>query len=316
MKKPGSTGSPALLAVSSHLPETVPVSALQDGLSLSDQQIRRFTRLYGLDRICQSAQSEVELMLAAVGKLEELPGREEQVRYIVRAKGLRTTAPYPLSPVQELRAELGLTRAETFAVADHGCATGLLALDVAATLLAEDGDPDALALVLFGDKTLTPFSQWVADVSIMGEGMAAALVGATGDRDKMLGYASRIHGRPDGQIDMTPEIAKQARQIYQDALEEVVLAACAQAGIGVEDLDLVLPHNVNRVSWTMTGDRLGLPDEKLFLDNIPATGHCFCADPFINHQSASRLGRLKPGDKYLMTSAGLGQAFAAMVFEH
>jgi 3-oxoacyl-[acyl-carrier-protein] synthase III len=315
MRKPGSTGSPALLAVSSHLPETVPVSALQNSLSLSDQQLRRFTRLYGLDRICQSTESEAELLLEAAGKLEGLAGREDQVRYLVRAKGLRTTAPYPHNPLQEVRSALGLTRAETFAVADHGCATGLLALDVAATLLAEDGDPDALALVLFGDKTLTPFSQWVADVSIMGEGMAAALVGARGDQDVMLGCASRIHGRADGQIDMTPEVAKEARRIYQDALEEVVLAACDQAGITVAELDLVLPHNVNRVSWTMSADRLGLPQEKLFLDNIAATGHCFCADPFINYQSARRLGRLKPGDRYLMTSAGLGQAFAAMVFE-
>ncbi|MFJ6215754.1 3-oxoacyl-[acyl-carrier-protein] synthase III C-terminal domain-containing protein [Streptomyces sp. NPDC092296] len=316
MKQPGAPGSPALLAISSHLPETIPVSGLQDRLALSDQQVRRFTRLYGLDRICQSAASEVDLLVAAAGKLDELAGREEDVRYIVRAKGLRTTAPYPRNPVQEFRQVMGLSRARTFAVEDHGCATGLLALDVAATLLAQDGDPDALALVLLGDKTLTPFSQWVADVSIMGEGVAVALVAAGGTRDRILGYASRIHGRPDGQIDMTPDLAKQARKIYQDALAEVVQAACEQAGITVDDLDLVLPHNVNRVSWTVAGDRLGLPQEKLFLDNIAATGHCFCADPFINHRSARELGRLQPGDRYLMTSAGLGQAFAAMVLQH
>jgi 3-oxoacyl-[acyl-carrier-protein] synthase-3 len=307
----------SLVAVSSHLPETVSVEDLRGPLGLDDQQVRRFSRLYGLDRICQApGQSEADLMIAAAGKLEGLVGQEERVRYVIRAKGMRTTAPYPISPVQDVRVALGLTHAKTFSVADHGCATGLLALDVAGTVLAADGDPDAMALILAGDKTFTPFTQWVQDVSIMGEGVAAVLVAAQGDRDRMLGYATRIHGREDGVIDLTPDVAKYARKIYQDALEEVVLGALAEAGLTLADLDLVLPHNVNRVSWTVAAKNLGLPNEKFFLDNLSQTGHCFCADPFINYQTVCELGLLKPGDKYLMTSAGLGQTFAAMVFEH
>ncbi|WP_433273325.1 3-oxoacyl-[acyl-carrier-protein] synthase III C-terminal domain-containing protein [Actinosynnema sp. CS-041913] len=306
----------ALVAVSSHLPETVAVADLQEPLGLDDQQVRRFTRLYGLDRICQSPLSEAELLVAAAGKLDGLRGQEDRVRYVIRAKGMRTTAPYPVSPVHEVRETLGLRHAKTLSVADHGCATGLLAMDVAGTLLAADGDPDALALILAGDKTFTPFTQWVQDTSIMGEGMAAILVAPDGDRDTVRGYASRIHGRTDGVIDLTPEIAKHARRIYQDALAEVVGAATEEAGIGVADVDLVLPHNVNRVSWTVAAKNLGLPNDRFFLDNLSATGHCFCADPFINYQTVTELGLLKPGDKYLMTAAGLGQTFAAMVLEH
>lgn len=306
----------ALVAVSSHLPETVAVADLQEPLGLDEQQVRRFTRLYGLDRICKSELSEAQLLIAAAEKLDGLRGQEERVRYLIRAKGMRTTAPYPVSPLHEVREALNLQHAKTLAVADHGCATGLLAMDVAGTLLAADGDPDALALILAGDKTFTPFTQWVRDTSIMGEGMAAVLVAADGDRDLVRGYASRIHGRDDGVIDLTPEIAKEARRIYQDALAEVVGAATEEAGIGVADVDLVLPHNVNRVSWTVAAKNLGLPNDRFFLDNLGATGHCFCADPFINYQTVTELGLLKPGDKYLMTAAGLGQTFAAMVLEH
>ncbi|GAA3452202.1 3-oxoacyl-[acyl-carrier-protein] synthase III C-terminal domain-containing protein [Dactylosporangium matsuzakiense] len=306
----------SLLAVSTYLPDTVALADLQESLGLDHHQLRRFNRLYGLDRICQSEQSEAELLIAAASKLDALAGQEDRVKYVIRAKGLRTTAPYPISPLHEVRDALGLHRARTFAVSDHGCASGLLAVDVAATLLAADGDPDALALILAGDKTATPFTQVVVDVSVMGEGVAAVLVGADGDRDRMLGYAARVHGRTDGLIDMTPENAKFARRIYQDALAEVVHAALDEAGLTLDDLALILPHNVNRVSWTVAADNLGLPKERIFLDNMPLTGHCFCADPFINHERVVQLGRLRPGDKYLMTAAGLGQAFAAMVFEH
>jgi 3-oxoacyl-[acyl-carrier-protein] synthase III len=307
----------SLVAVSCHLPDRISVADLQETLGLNDLQVRRFTRLYGLAEICQAPeQSEVDLLLAAAGKLNGLAGQEDRVRYVVRAKGLRTTAPYPINPVQQVREALGLRHATTLAVADHGCATGLLALDLCATLLAADGDPDALALILAGDKTFTPFSQWVEDVSIMGEGMAAVLVGPGNDRDQVVGYAARVHGRGDGVIDMNPEVAGNARRIYQSAMAEVIVAATEEAGIGVPDIDLVLPHNVNRVSWTVAADKLGVPKERILLDNIAANGHCFCADPFINYQTACELGRLSPGDHYLMTSAGLGQAFAATVLRH
>jgi len=61
------------------------------------------------------------------------------------------------------------------------------------------------------------------------------------------------------------------------------------------------------------GNALVSAQVKLALDK---TGHCFCADPFINYQTVRELGLLKPGDKYLMTSAGLGQTFSAAVFQH
>ncbi|GAB2658773.1 3-oxoacyl-[acyl-carrier-protein] synthase III C-terminal domain-containing protein [Saccharopolyspora gloriosae] len=307
----------SLVEVARHLPSTEPVAALQEPLGLNDLQLRRFTRLYGLDQICKAPEeSETELLLAAARGLDSLRGNEHRVRYVVRGKGLRTTAPYPHSPLQRVRDELGLGHARGFGVADHGCATGLLAIDVCDTLLSADGDPEAMALILTGEKTFTPFTQWVTDVSIMGEGTAAVLVRAGGERDRMLGYASRIYGRADGVIDMNAEVAADARKIYQDVLAEVVLAAVTEAGLELDDIDLLLPHNVNRVSWTVAADNLGIPKRKLFMDNLPRTGHCFCADPFINYRSVVDGGVLRPGDRYLMTSVGLGQTFAAMVFQH
>jgi 3-oxoacyl-[acyl-carrier-protein] synthase-3 len=72
---------------------------------------------------------------------------------------------------------------------------------------------------------------------------------------------------------------------------------------------------VNVVSWRRVCRRVGLPVDRVLLDNVPLAGHTPSADTFINHASAVALGRLAPGDRYLTAGAGFGSVFSAMVFE-
>lgn len=306
----------SIVAVSSHLPETVPIESLQGGLDLSDRQVRFLRRYFGLADVCRTGESEVDLLLAAVGKLVPFAAVRERIRYVVHAKTAPISVPYPISPVTEICSKLGLDHATAFTLTEHACASGLLAVDLCGTLLAADDDPAALALILLGEKTFTPATQMIPGVAIMGEGVAAVLVGTGGTTDRLLGYATRTHADPDGTVIMGPEQADEFRRIYSDGLAEVVHAALAEAGRSVADVALVLPHNVNQVSWIRAARDIGVPFERVFLDNVGRTGHCFCADPFINHRTVTESGRLRPGDVYVMTSVGLGVTFSAMVFQH
>jgi 3-oxoacyl-[acyl-carrier-protein] synthase-3 len=307
----------SLAAVSAYLPaERVSIDALGDELGLVATQVRMFRRYYGLAEVCREPDGTIaDLMLSAAAKLDELRGNEDRVRYVVQARTLQAVAPYPINPLQEVRTTLGLHRAQAFAVTQHACASGLLAVDLCGKLLAEDGDPSALALVFVGEKTFTPSARMIPGTAIMGEGSAAILIGA-GGRDRMLSYATRTHGRFNAGLSLPDDLVREFQQIYPDALGEVIRAAADRAGIRLTDLDLVLPHNVNRVSWVRVCHQLGLPVERVFLDNIGVTGHCFCADSFINYCAARDLGLLRPGDRYLMAAVGLGSTFSAMVFQH
>ena len=95
-----------------------------------------------------------------------------------------------------------------------------------------------------------------------------------------------------------------------------MLAAVARAGLELDDIDLILPHNVNTVSWKRLCQAMGVPVARVLLDNVPVTGHSFCADAFINYRTAAERGRLHPGRKYLIAAVGSGATFSAMVFEH
>lgn len=308
----------SIVAVSSYLPDTIPIARFQKELQLTDVQLRRYQRFYGLSEVCRDPQAtETELLLRAAVKLAELRGQEQRVKYVLQARTMPSPLPYPLTSLGPVQAELGLEHAAGFVVSHHACASGLLAVDMAGTLLAADPDPDALALVLAGEKACTAQTQSIPDVTVMGEGTVAFLVGADRDRgDRMLGYAARTYAQFGDEFIMGDDAAKEFQELYGPGLCEVIAAALDEAGCALDDVALVLPHNVNRLSWIGLCTALGLPLERVFLDLVPEAGHCFCADPFINLQKAAELGRLRPGDRYLMTSVGLGATFAAMVFEH
>lgn len=306
----------SIVAMSSHLPETVPIESLRDGLGLTDRQLRFLRRYFGLADVCRTSESEVDLLLAAVGGLTPFAAVRKRIRYVVHAKTVPISVPYPINPVAELCSKLGLDHATAFTLTEHACASGLLAVDLCGTLLAADGDPAALALILVGEKTFTPATQMIPGVAIMGEGVAAVLVAAGGATDRLLGYATRTHSDADGTVIMTPDQADEFKRIYSGGLAEVVHAALAEAGLSVADITMVLPHNVNHLSWIRAARDIGVPFERVFLDNVGRTGHCFCADPFINHRTVTESGRLRPGDVYVMTSVGLGVTFSAMVFQH
>ncbi|MCM4081431.1 3-oxoacyl-[acyl-carrier-protein] synthase III C-terminal domain-containing protein [Paractinoplanes hotanensis] len=307
----------ALEAVSAyHPPQRVPIASLAGELGLSDTQVRMFHRYYGLAEVLREPTGTItDLMLNAAAKLTDLRGREHQVKYVVQARTLQAIAPYPEDPLHDVVDALGLRHAQAFAVTQHACASGLLAVELCGRLLAEDGDPDAVALIFVGEKAFTPSARMIPGTALMGEGCAAVLIGS-GDRDRMLSYASATHGEFNAGLSLSAEMSMEFQQRYPDALTEVILAAVARAGITAADLALVLPHNVNRVSWVRVARKAGIPVDRLFLDNMPVTGHCFCADSFLNYVSAREKGRLKPGDHYLMAAVGLGSTFSAMVFEH
>jgi 3-oxoacyl-[acyl-carrier-protein] synthase-3 len=102
------------------------------------------------------------------------------------------------------------------------------------------------------------------------------------------------------------------------ALAEVIAAAVAEAGLRLSDVCLILPHNVNLVSWRQVCRQLDFPVEKVLLDNVASVGHAFCADAFINYQTAAARGLLRAGDRYVIAAAGAAQGatYSATVFEH
>jgi 3-oxoacyl-[acyl-carrier-protein] synthase III len=308
-----------LVAVSRCLAaQRIPVEVILRRCGLGEDRIPVYRRYFGLgeSRLSPGAGLTGQMLATAAG-LEELRGRQHRVRYLLHARTMPVAAPFPVNPLHEARSALGLDHAMAFSVTQHACASGLLGVYLAGQLLASDPDPDALALVLAGEKAFTACAQVIEDTAVMGEDSAAILVGTGAGADQVLGYATHTRGE-FYQAPWLPEEQNAAfNDCYADALAEVIIEAMDCAGLRARDIDLILPHNVNRLSWLRVLKHAGLPERgRLFLDNLSGTGHCFCADSFINYETARQQGRLKAGDRYLMTAVGLGATFSAMAFQH
>jgi 3-oxoacyl-[acyl-carrier-protein] synthase-3 len=307
----------ALTEVARWIPELpVEIAELAPELGIPPQDVRIFRRYLDLHRVRLAPDKDLRgLMVAAARSLSGLRGNEHRVRYVLAGRTLAMAGPAVDNALHEACAELGLTGAVAMTVHQQACASGLLAVDLAGRLLAADGDPDALALVLTGEKANIPGSRMIAGTTVMGEAAAACLVRGGGGPGELLGYAAHTHGEYH-QVAPSEERAERFGEGYVPMLVAAMTDAVERAGLGFADLELVLPHNVNRYSWTRVCRTIGLPIDRVFLDNVPELGHAFCADAFVNHADAVRLGRLAPGDHYLMAGVGLGATFAAMVFRH
>lgn len=310
----------ALAEVAAYVPSRrVPIESLAPELGLSPMQVRVFQRYHGLAEVSRDQdRSLLDLLTSATGQLTVLRERRERVRYVLYARSMAVVAPFPLNPLHELSGRLGLDHAVAFTLTHQACASSLLAIDLAGRMLAADGDRDALALVVAGEKAFTRMARIVPETSVFAEASAACLVSQDGPRDRLLAYAVESRGEFDGDPAENPDLLPSFQSEYPAALAKVIAAAVAGAGLRLDDVSLILPHNVNLVSWRRVCKQLNFPVAKVLLDNVRSVGHGFCADAFINYRTAAARGLLGIGDRYVMAAAGaaLGATFSAMVLQH
>jgi len=90
--------------------------------------------------------------------------------------------------------------------------------------------------------------------------------------------------------------------------------ACAslleKAGLSVEDVDVVIPHQANARIIAAVRERLHIPPERVFVD-MEEVGNTSAASIPIAMDRAWRDGRLRPGDLVLTTAFGAGLAWGS-----
>jgi 3-oxoacyl-[acyl-carrier-protein] synthase-3 len=105
------------------------------------------------------------------------------------------------------------------------------------------------------------------------------------------------------------------RQVFRWAVEkmpEVAREALQQAGLTLDDVDLLVPHQANRRISEMVAARLELPADKV-VHNIERFGNTTAATIPMALDRAVQDGRIQQGTTVLMTTFGSGFTWAGAV---
>jgi len=94
------------------------------------------------------------------------------------------------------------------------------------------------------------------------------------------------------------------------AMEESAFAALTANGLSPSDISLFIPHQANRRIIDAASKRLGLTEDKVFV-NLHNYGNTSSASIPIALDEANRAGRLKTGDIVLLDSFGGGFTFGS-----
>jgi len=304
-------------SVASFLPErSVRIEELGEHLGLRRAELGVFRKFYGLETLRYDPDLALIDLLrpAAALALEALPP-QARVDYVVYAHTTQTLAPPDVDMAQVIRDELGLAGADAFALSQQACASSLGAIDVVAELL-RSADDGGYALVVTGERAFSPTVQLVPNTTIMADGAGACLVTLDGAGDVVRSFVTRTLGEYAEWTRLDPQDSRQFAESYGARLADVIRAAVAEAGLAFDDIDQVIPHNVNMLAWRQTIAALDALPDRFFLDNIPRYGHTFTSDLFINYTTMRDAGLLVDGGRYVLAAVGLGATFGAMVITH
>lgn len=240
-----------------------------------------------------------------------------------------TTTPQALIPNTSsyIQGKLGAKKAACFDL-NAACSGFIYGLEVAEALLKL---PKKKNILLIGAEVLSKITDFTdrttcvlfgdgagACVMTQGDGVKATLTGADGEKGECLmttpfevnnllypGEKSNHYISMDGK-----EVYKFAVKILPYAVEQIM----EDAGVAVEEITHIIPHQANIRIIEAAAKRLNVPMEKFFM-NIESMGNTSAASIPIALDAMNKEGSLKEGDKVVMVGFGGGLTYGAAYLE-
>jgi len=228
---------------------------------------------------------------------------------------LATTTPDAIVPGTSATVQDGLGIAGGAFDVNAACSGFVYGLSVAHGLLAIG----AQRLLLIGADTLSRITDW-DDRSIavlVGDGAGAVVLEAVDGPGQLLSWNVGADGslRHLLKCDHGGYLYMDGKEIFRKAVRVLVdsaLQAVTEAGLTVDDIDLMVPHQANLRIITAACQRLGIPEDKAVMV-IDRYGNTSSASIPLALVDALETGRLEKGANVLLTGFGGGMTWASAV---
>lgn len=232
-------------------------------------------------------------------------------------------APNSASGVQKM---LGCQKASAMDL-NTACTSGMYGLSVATAMIRSGVVDNALVL---GAETISKFMDWEdRSVAILfGDGAAAFYLEAGDEPNGVIGetlgcyadvreilYVNGWGGRfaNDGWVTGHTKWDFEGQEIFKKAVKGMsgaVMETLDKAGLSIDDIDAVVPHQANIRIIESLGKKLGVPAEKVFV-NIERYGNMSAATTPMALVEAIEEQHIQPGHLIMLPAFGGGLAWSA-----
>src|SRR6195256_3442261 len=267
---------------------------------------------------------------AALQALEQAKVKPEDVDLILVA----TATPDMLFPATAcfVQKKIGAKKAACLDVS-AACAGFLFGIEIAQQFITSHTHDTVLVI---GAEKLTSITNWTDRNTcvLFGDGAGAAVlrhrgsshgvisthIGSDGDYTDILfmpGGGSRCPITRENADMHLATIHMTGKEVYKQAVTAMLNAsqkALAQAGLTIDDIACVIPHQANLRIIEAIATRLKIPLEKFYV-NLDRYGNTSAAAVAMALDEANRTGRIKHGDYVLMVVFGGGLPWVSTVIE-
>lgn len=317
-----------ILGTGACLPKRILTNAeLEQVVDTSDEWVTSRTGIR-MRRIAGENEQNYQLATTAGRRaLADAGIQPEELDLIVVA----TISPHMIMPSTAcfVQAELGAVNAFAYDI-NAACAGFTYGLDLARNYIQSRPD---MKILIIGAETLSARVNWEDRNTcvLFGDGAGAAVLTGCGDGRGIFGTSMHADGRlwnllfMDSPESRNPDLQRDEWQgafiqmngsdIFKHAVRlmaESVTTLLAAHDISIDDISLMIPHQANIRILNKLRDRLGVPEENVFI-NVDKYGNTSAASIPIALDEANRQGRLVRGNIILLCTFGGGLTWGSLL---
>jgi len=270
-------------------------------------------------RVCKSGEPYGLALDAALQAAKEAKVDPKDLDMIIDFSTFPSREPRFFSLGQRLSKDLEADQALNISFKIGGCAGLHLAFKTAASYMNLDDTLQRILLVAAdsppsGSRTLLP-------ITIQGDVGIAVVLTRGGEGPKLvetaictLGYLYDVitiqyvdRNRSGIFINVdTEKIERDLKPIYYLNFHRLTNKILEKADLSLSQIDHFIYSNLSRTDQRGFVKAFGLPEEKVFMENLYELGHTFSGDLIINYKELCHRGKILPDQWLLFASAGIG----------
>jgi len=210
-------------------------------------------------------------------------------------------------PASRLQREFALDSAIVIGIGQQACTSMIGSIRLGAALLNAEAEFDSVLCV--SSDRFPPGSKYEQTFNLISDGAAACIVSRSPAGFRFLGAHQITNGALVQAAD--DEVAGSFFS-YTGKLTTELLK---KTGCSPGDIDWIVPQNTNAKVWQIMSRLLGIDADRVFAPTMREVGHVISADNIVNLVALEASGRLRQGDRVLLTMAGFGLNWQALLLE-